>query len=378
MLWKQLTFKSRSPIVWLIIFFLLGANLITFFTLFVLLSNPGQASEASGNSPPAASLLPLPSLTTPEPTSIATQVILYRATATKTATPTPTQPPTPTNLPPTAEAAPPTPSQATPPEIERVVIISIDGLRPDALALADTPTLDNLIANGAYSPNAQTVRVSETLPSHASMLSGTIPEKHGILWGLPYIGWPGMNGPTLFNLAHDAGLRTGMIFGKDKLNHLVLPNSVDHLFGTNVHDTAIKKQAIDVIQANMPDVLFIHFPDVDRVGHVYGWMSENQLYAITFTDDLIGEIMAALENEGYLASTLLIITSDHGGHGRRHGDDSPLDRTIPWIAAGPGVPASITLTTPINTYDTAPTVLFALNLPIPENWDGQPILAIFK
>ena len=163
-----------------------------------------------------------------------------------------------------------------------MVIISVDGMRPDALDLADTPAVDSLRAKGAYSPNAQTVCNSITLVSHASMLTGMLPKKHGIQWGLPYIGWPGMNGPSLFSEAHDAGLSTAMAFGKQKLNYLVLPNSVDELFGTDAHDEKVKDHAIEFIEAGMPNVLFIHFPDTDRVGHAYGWMSENQLWAINF------------------------------------------------------------------------------------------------
>lgn len=259
-----------------------------------------------------------------------------------------------------------------------MVVISIDGLRPDALDLTDTPTLDKLRAKGAYCPSAQTVRISFTLPSHASMLSGMPPEKHGILWGLPYIGWSGMNGPTLFNVAHDAGLSTAFVSGKEKLNYLALPNSVDKLFTADAHDNEVKNQAVEIIQAGLPSVLFIHFPDTDRVGHAFGWMSANQLQSITFADGLIGEIVAALESGGYLSSTLLIITSDHGGHDLGHGDDSPIDRTIPWLAVGPGIPSGVTLTTEINTFDTAATVLYALKLPIPEIWDGKPIVEIFQ
>ena len=48
-------------------------------------------------------------------------------------------------------------------------------MRPDALDQADTPIMDELRAGGAYSPNAQTVYISYTLPSHASMLSGIDP-----------------------------------------------------------------------------------------------------------------------------------------------------------------------------------------------------------
>jgi arylsulfatase A-like enzyme len=114
------------------------------------------------------------------------------------------------------------------------------------------------------------------------------------------------------------------------------------------------------------------------VGHSFGWLSSNQLQAVAYTDGLIGEIMATLERDDYLNSTLLIITADHGGHGFGHGDDTPEDRTIPWLAVGPGVSTGLLLTRPVNTYDTAATALYALGLTIPENWDGQPILEIFE
>jgi arylsulfatase A-like enzyme len=251
-------------------------------------------------------------------------------------------------------------------------------MRPDALDQANTPIMDELRAAGAYVPNAQTVYISYTLPSHASMLSGMTPDKHGLNFPHPYIDWPGLNGPTLFSVAHDAGLETAMVVGKKKLDYLVLPNSVDKASCADAHDTDVKEQAIEFIEEGLPEVLFIHFPDTDRVGHAHGWMSDNQLYAIGFVDSLIGEIVAALEGSGYLDSTLLIVTADHGGHYFGHGDDSPLDRTIPWLAVGPGVPQGITLNCGVNTYDTAATALYALELPIPETWDGQPVLDIFQ
>lgn len=263
-------------------------------------------------------------------------------------------------------------------QIEHVVIISVDGMGADVFALADIPNMRSLVAKGAFSANAQTVKISETLPSHASMLTGMVPEKHGILWGVPYMGWPGINGPTLFSVAHNAGLSTAMVFGKQKMNYLILPNSVDTCFCQDAHDPEIKEQAVKIIQAGLPNILFIHFPDNDRVGHAYGWRSQNQFYAMTYVDGLIGEIVAALENGGYLSNTLLILTADHGGHGLRHGDDSPIDRTIPWLAVGPKVRSGVTLGSSINTYDTAATVLYALDLPIPENWDGKPVVEIFQ
>ena len=147
-----------------------------------------------------------------------------------------------------------------------------------------------------------------------------------------------------------------MVYGKEELNYLVLGNSVDKLFGQETHDPEVRDQALKFIEEGLAEVMFIHFPDTDRVGHAYGWMSPTQFYAIAFVDGLIGEIVAALKDEGYLDHTLLIITADHGGHDFGHGDDSPLDRTIPWLALGPGVPAGVTLSRTVITYDTAATV----------------------
>jgi predicted AlkP superfamily pyrophosphatase or phosphodiesterase len=262
-------------------------------------------------------------------------------------------------------------------QIEHVVLISIDGLRPDALEQADTPVLDGLRAAGAYSPRARAVLPSVTLVNHASMLSGMSPEKHGIYWNVndPELGK--VKGPTLFSVAHEAGLSTAMVVGKPKLEHLVLPDSVDTYIYAGFTDSQVLDDALPVIEAGLPDLLFIHLPDVDSAGHAAGWMSLVQILAISHTDGLIGEIVAHLESKGYLDTTLLVITSDHGGKDKRHGSDIPENMTIPWLAVGPGVPKGIILDREIITYDTAATVLYAFHLPIPDTWDGQPILEIF-
>jgi arylsulfatase A-like enzyme len=93
---------------------------------------------------------------------------------------------------------------------------------------------------------------------------------------------------------------------------------------------------------------------------------------------VIGEVVAAIESGGYLNSTLLIITADHGGVELSHGGDSPAETTIPWLAVGPGVPAGVTLNSPIVIYDTAATALYALKAPIPSEWDGRPVLELFQ
>jgi len=83
-----------------------------------------------------------------------------------------------------------------------------------------------------------------------------------------------------------------------------------------------------------------------------------------------------LDRRGLREETLIIITADHGGHSTTHGSSMPEDMTIPWIAAGPGIqPAA--LSTQITTIDTAATAAYALNLPIPPEWDGVPVYEAF-
>jgi hypothetical protein len=67
----------------------------------------------------------------------------------------------------------------------RVLLIGVDGLRPDALAQAATPHMDELIRHGAFTAEAQVkgeYRGSDTLsgPGWASILTGVWSNKHGV------------------------------------------------------------------------------------------------------------------------------------------------------------------------------------------------------
>jgi hypothetical protein len=328
----------------------------------------------AANTPPAASPtrvagepLALPQPTdTAEPTPLPTRI--------PTATPTQTPAPAPTST----VTATPSPTAEPLPAIEHVVIISIDGLRPDAWEQADTPTLDALRLAGSFSPTATAVLPSVTLINHASMLGGMSPQKHGIDFNTADDTRGKINGPTLFSVAREAGFSTAMVVGKPKLDHLNIPGSVDTYIYAGYTDLQVAAEAVSLIEAGLPDVLFIHLPDVDSAGHLAGWMSAGQLLAVNNTDSQISKVIAALEAGDYLPRTLLLITADHGGSDTSHGSDSPEDRLVPWLAVGPGVPAGVTLSSQITTYDTAATALYALNLPIPPTWDGRPVLEIFN
>ncbi|MDP6512960.1 MAG: alkaline phosphatase family protein, partial [SAR202 cluster bacterium] len=66
------------------------------------------------------------------------------------------------------------------PDKKKVLIIGIDGCRPDALLAAETPNLDTLIDDGLVSYQAQTCEFTVSAPGWSSMLTGVWPNKHGV------------------------------------------------------------------------------------------------------------------------------------------------------------------------------------------------------
>ncbi len=300
------------------------------------------------------------------------------ATATPSLTPTVTAslPPTATFTPSvTPSPLPPTETPTPEPVARRVLILTIDGLRPDAITLAQMPNLMALIHEGAYTFAAQTVYPSVTLPAHASLLTGMCPAKTGVTWNdyEPDQGYA--RGPSLFSLAHDAGLMTAMFVGKEKLRQITGPENTDVFTFINDRDLVVARQVADHFPQNF-GVLFVHFSTADDMGHTYGWLSPQQLSVLDRADQALGILLKALEDAGVRSQTLIIVTADHGGHDTGHGTNLPEDMTVPWVVAGPGV-RSMGLAEPVSVMDTAATAAWALGLHLPSEWDGIPVYEAF-
>ena len=289
-------------------------------------------------------------------------------TSTATVSPTSTR-----TLPPPTDTPLPT---ATPkPAIARVLIISIDGLRPDLIDLAPMSILSALMQEGAYTLDAQTVHPSATLPAHASMLTGLCPDQHGVNWNdyIPENGYA--QGTSIFTLAKQAGLYTVMIVNKEKLRQVTPPETTDVFLYVNDRDVVIAEQAAPILKEGF-DLAFVHFATTDAMGHVHGWLSPEQLSVVRRADEAIGMLLTALDEAGLREDTLIIVTADHGGHEDYHGTWLPQDMTIPWAVIGPEVIPQY-LTQPVNVTDTAATAAWALNLPPLPDAAGVPIYEAF-
>jgi arylsulfatase A-like enzyme len=271
------------------------------------------------------------------------------------------------------------------PQIHKIVIISIDGLRPDLMMRADTPNIHDLMKSGSWSLWAQTTAESVTLPSHTSMLTGVPPVKHAIQWNsdlpLRHPVYPMF--PTIFELAKEAGYTTAMAAGKAKFINLAKPGTLDWMFipsETKIEDLEVATAATQIILAHQPDLIFVHLPSVDNVGHLYGWASPEQLEAIHQADGSVGMVLWALDQTHERTSTIILVTSDHGGAGQSHGPDDTRSRCIPWIASGPGIRRGLDLTTygnlTVQTEDTFSTAAYLLGIPVTKAVDGHPVMEI--
>ena len=279
------------------------------------------------------------------------------------------------------------------PGISRVLVVSIDGLRPDVLLRADTPRMHEMMKEGSFSMWAKTTPASITLPSHVSMFTGVVPEVHAIFWNaeLPLAKPVYPNSPTLFELARRAGYTTAIAAGKNKFDIFDKPQ-IGHApaalswkfitTSTKCTDDEVTEHALDIIREHQPEVMFVHLPECDSVGHASGWGTDQQLATVAHADQCIGKIEDLLAELKLADSTFTIVTSDHGGAGRTHGPEDPRSRSIPWIATGPGVRRNFDLTRlgrdfDVNTYDTFATACYVLGIPITYRIDGKPIHQIF-
>ena len=266
---------------------------------------------------------------------------------------------------------------------EHVVLVSVDGLRPDAIATFDAPTLQRLIREGSYTLSATTILPSKTLPSHTSMLTGQPPDVHGVSWNTNVrLNQRNVTVPTVFGVLRDEGFVTAAFFSKAKFGSLQRPGSLDYSqapggwFGYWPAERTLR-DIETYLKSEKPHFLFVHLGDVDHEGHDSGWMSPKYGDAVRRIDQSIAQLMAAAEESFGAENFTIIVTADHGGHDRDHGSSDPRDVTIPWIAWGRGVhPAA--MVRGVETFDTAATVLWLLGVSKPDAWAGKSVTEAFQ
>jgi len=159
---------------------------------------------------------------------------------------------------------------------------------------------------------------------------------------------------------------------------LIEPNGQNVMMITNEDQPRTTQQAMAFIRSRKPTLTFIHYDSVDEAGHAEGWDTLPYYEALGRVDGYIGEVTKTLDEVGILQQTVILVTADHGGKGRDHGQNNMANIEIPWIISGPGIKVGYEIADEVKTYDTAATIAYILQLNPPTCWLGRPVHEVFK
>src|SRR3989449_997012 len=248
--------------------------------------------------------------------------------------------------------------------VARVVLISLDGFA--SFYWTDPrvrmPTLRRLAERGVVARRMECVFPSTTWPTHASMVTGVRPDRHGVvanyilnresgraedLTGDPiYDADRLLRAPTVYDVAHAAGRRTAAVdwpctrraagldfnlpFFKDQrvfestthpdvwreLGALGLP--IDRLGEWSqlpkrfLRDGVVADAAAHVLHRHAPDLILVHFLCADSFQHLHGPRSPEAYWALEYVDHCVDRVLAALPTGALERDTAVLVVSDHG------------------------------------------------------------------
>ena len=263
-----------------------------------------------------------------------------------------------------------------------VVLVVLDGLRPDAIRPTVMPALSTLAAAHWSAAHAVTVRPSVTVAALTSLATGVSPATHGLIE-------PGFR--TLGMFASRTLLPTQLRRGGHRVaivttdlppatlvlarTLLGIAGAVD-LVGGGTRPVEVAETAVGVASRTGRGLTVVYFNDCDRAGHAEGWMSPWYLSEAARLDDAMAVLAPLAERE----DSLLILTADHGGGGvvpHDHDEDHPLNLRIPIIVAGRGVRTATRSQTPAHLLDLPATILAALGVAVPADYEGRVLTEAF-
>ena len=274
--------------------------------------------------------------------------------------------------------------------VKKVLVIGIDGVRPDVLAEVETPNLDRLIAEGAFSDRAQTGRPTVSGPGWSSFLIGVWPAKHGVtnneFTGKRYDVYPDFLTrieqvrPELVTFA----ALDWLPLGADSAGGPVIGDAPDAKFVVDGYtltwpgaDSAVVDASVRELREGNPDALFVYLGHPDEASHEAGSIGAEYRAAIALADRHVGLLLEAVRARPTHAGEdwLILVSTDHGRRADgEHGGDSPEESTIFFIASGPSAVRG-PIAEPPGIVDVAVTALVHLGIAIDPAWglDGRAV-----
>ena len=257
----------------------------------------------------------------------------------------------------------------------KALLILVDGMRPDSIPLCGDEAFEAFFKAGTYCMETQTTFPPVTLPCHMSLFHSVDPGRHGTTTNTYMPQVRPVKG--LVEVLAEAKKTTGFVYTWEQLRDCCTPgNHLEYSWFVRQHTETISDlehkataAAKDLIREYAPDFLFLYLGGADAWGHRKGWMSQEYLDSVRNAWDCIRDICEDLPKE-----YTVIVTADHGGHDRVHGENVPEDMIIPVTIHGADFPAGKKLKR-CDIRDLAPTIVELLGLEPDEEWEGESLLS---
>lgn len=239
---------------------------------------------------------------------------------------------------------------------KHLIVVSFDCLSSlDFPLLKELPHFNALLERGSYCTHVETIYPSVTYPCHATIVTGKFPKRHGVI-NNTFV-QPGKTSPdwywerkhvkstTLYDEAKRAGLSTAALLwpvtAKADIDYNmpeIFANrpwhnqiAVSLMNGTPLYqldmnrkfghirnglsqpelDDFVLKSTVQTIKDKKPNLMLIHFVDLDSQRHYHGFSSEEAMAALRRHDKRLGDITNALEEAGIYEDSTLIALGDH-------------------------------------------------------------------
>lgn len=278
-----------------------------------------------------------------------------------------------------------------------LLLITLDTTRADRLGCygyvaGRTPSLDRLSRGGARFDRAYTPAVL-TLPSHATILTGTYPTFHRLHYNGTFR--LGDSAITLAELCKKAGFATAASVGGYVLHSQFGLNQgfdeyFDRFVASDRRAAEVTSDAIGFIDRHADRRMFLwahyydpHFPrdppeEFARMFPADGYDGE-----VAYMDAQIGRLLAALDRHGLTDHTLIVVVADHGEglleHEPTHGIFlyEPTVR-VPLFLSAPGMIQERVVDAVVSTVDILPTVCELLHLPTSPDVQGVSLTGLLN
>ncbi|MGD6943005.1 alkaline phosphatase family protein [Cytobacillus gottheilii] len=240
---------------------------------------------------------------------------------------------------------------------KKLVVISFDCLAAEDFSqFSALPNFQRILKSASYAEHVESIYPSVTYPCHTSIVTGNYPNRHGIMnntllqpgWISPDWHWyrKDIKGTTLYDEAYKAGLTTAALLWPvtGRAKHIqynlpeIFPNRpwqnqvlVSLFSGSPMYqlelnrrfgsiriglnqpqlDDFVLESAVFTLKEKQPDIMLVHFTDLDTQRHVHGVHSEDAASAIERHDKRLGALLDAISECRSEEETTVVLLGDH-------------------------------------------------------------------